>query len=85
MTLPKTEKLIKPTKELTGSQDPSDSPSSKTQAKPVAKPVPVPTVAPAAEPAPAPKKKSTSSRREELLKQLKAVEDAIARKRTKLN
>ncbi|XP_076304761.1 uncharacterized protein LOC143257587 isoform X2 [Tachypleus tridentatus] len=30
-------------------------------------------------------KKSTSSRREELLKQLKAVEDAIARKRSKLN
>lgn len=30
-------------------------------------------------------KKSTSSRREELLKQLKAVEDAIARKRAKMN
>ncbi|XP_076357965.1 uncharacterized protein LOC143250813 isoform X5 [Tachypleus tridentatus] len=30
-------------------------------------------------------KKSTSSRREELLKQLKAVEDAIARKRSKLS
>ena len=29
-------------------------------------------------------KKSTSSRREELLKQLKAVEDAIARKRAKM-
>ena len=36
--------------------------------------------------APVPKqKKSTSSRREELLKQLKAVEDAIARKRAKMN
>ncbi|XP_048731663.2 zinc finger CCCH domain-containing protein 18-like isoform X2 [Ostrea edulis] len=36
--------------------------------------------------APPPKeKKSTSSRREELLKQLKAVEDAIARKRSKMN
>lgn len=30
-------------------------------------------------------KKSTSSRREELLKQLKAVEDAIARKRSKMS
>lgn len=30
-------------------------------------------------------KKSMSSRREELLKQLKAVEDAIARKRAKMN
>ena len=31
------------------------------------------------------KKKSTVSRREELLKQLKAVEDAIAKKRSKMN
>ncbi len=30
-------------------------------------------------------KKNMSSRREELLKQLKAVEDAIARKRAKMN
>lgn len=30
------------------------------------------------------KKKSAPSRREELLKQLKAVEDAIARKRSKI-
>jgi len=31
-----------------------------------------------------PKRKSTSSRREELLMQLKAVEDAIAKKRSKM-
>ena len=31
------------------------------------------------------KKKSTADRREELLKQLKAVENAIAKKRTKIN
>ena len=34
---------------------------------------------------PAKGKKSMSHRREELLKQLKAVEDAIARKRAKMN
>ena len=34
--------------------------------------------------APAVKKKSTVSRREELLKQLKAVEDAIAKKKKKM-
>ena len=86
MTLPKMEKLAKPAKELSGSHNPMDSPTSKTQAKSVipAKPVPAP-VTPAIEPVPTLKKKSTSSRREELLKQLKAVEDAIARKRTKLN
>lgn len=32
-----------------------------------------------------PKSKKTTSRREELLKQLKAVEDAIAKKRSKVN
>ena len=42
-----------------------------------------PAAAPAAAPPPA--KKPAVSRREELLKQLRAVEDAIARKRTKLN
>ena len=44
--------------------------------------VPVPGAAAAAA---AVKKKSTVSRREELLKQLKAVEDAIAKKRSKMN
>ncbi len=43
-----------------------------------------PTEAPARTAAPK-NKKSMSSRREELLKQLKAVEDAIARKRAKMN
>ncbi|XP_076470787.1 uncharacterized protein LOC143300758 isoform X2 [Babylonia areolata] len=54
-------------------------------------PVPAPSAAPpAAAPAPAAAgpaakaKKSTTSRREELLKQLKAVEDAIARKKAKM-
>lgn len=55
------------------------------------KPVPVsPTKAPTKPPTMAPPaaaqkaKKSASNRREELLKQLKAVEDAIARKRSKM-
>jgi len=43
-----------------------------------------PTPPPPPPPAPKPKKKSTSSRREELLQQLKAVEDAIKRKRSKI-
>ena len=59
------------------------------------KPMPVPAPAPvkmAKAPVPGAvpaaavvKKKSTVSRREELLKQLKAVEDAIAKKRSKMN
>lgn len=63
----------------------STAPASPTKAAP--HPAPTPKVQPKAPPpASAPKeKKSTSSRREELLKQLKAVEDAIARKRSKIN
>lgn len=49
--------------------------------KPVAKPV---AGAPAAAATATVKKKSTVSRREELLKQLKAVEDAIAKKKKKM-
>jgi nuclear protein NHN1 len=79
MTLPKTDKLIKPAKEITSTRN-SAADNSKSPAKPAA-PVPAKPTPPVVEPAP--KKKSASSRREELLKQLKAVEDAIARKRTK--
>lgn len=63
----------------------STAPASPTKAVP--RPAPAPKVQPKAPPpASIPKeKKSTSSRREELLKQLKAVEDAIARKRSKIN
>lgn len=56
-------------------------------AKPVApKPAGSPTKAPVKPPLAqaAKEKKSTTNRREELLKQLKAVEDAIARKRSKM-
>lgn len=50
--------------------------------KPTASPTKAPVKAPLA--AAAKEKKSTTNRREELLKQLKAVEDAIARKRSKM-
>ena len=53
--------------------------SPKAQPEPAA----APAAQPAAKPAAPPKKKSMSSRREELMKQLKAVEDAILRKRAK--
>ncbi|XP_061162933.1 zinc finger CCCH domain-containing protein 18-like [Saccostrea echinata] len=56
----------------------------KTASKPTLPTKNPPKGPPAATSAPK-EKKSTSSRREELLKQLKAVEDAIARKRSKLN
>lgn len=74
---PKTDKKVK--------KPASTAPASPTKAAP--HPAPTPKVQPKAPPpASAPKeKKSTSSRREELLKQLKAVEDAIARKRSKIN
>ena len=58
-------------------------PSSQTKV-----PLPVKSAAPAPVPPVVPEKpkikKSTLSRREELLKQLKAVEDAIARKKSKM-
>lgn len=54
----------------TASPAKSAQPSTKIQAAP-------------AKPAPAAAKKAAPNRREELLKQLKAVEDAIAKKRTK--
>ena len=50
--------------------------------RPTSKPVSKPPNPPAVQPKP---KKSTVNRREELLKQLKAVEDAIARKKTKMD
>lgn len=77
---PKTDKKVKKPEKPA-----STAPASPTKTAP--RPAPAPKVQPKVPPpASAPKeKKSTSSRREELLKQLKAVEDAIARKRSKLN
>ncbi|GIY38622.1 zinc finger CCCH domain-containing protein 18 [Caerostris darwini] len=48
-------------------------------------PSPPPIIAPPPPPPPVVQKKSASSRRDELLKQLRAVEDAIARKRAKFD
>lgn len=60
---------------------PESPPPEPPPAKVVARSPPAPTPAPA----PVPQaKKPQANRREELLKQLRAVEDAIARKRTKL-
>ncbi|KAK3596337.1 hypothetical protein CHS0354_004896 [Potamilus streckersoni] len=83
---PKPEKVVKkpereeatasPTKVI---QRPPPTPV-KVPAKPSVAPPAVTTVAQAQK-----AKKSTSSRREELLKQLRAVEDAIARKRSKMS
>jgi len=52
--------------------------------KPAARPVSQVKVPPGKPIAPVVKKKSTDLRREELLKQLKAVEDAIAKKKKKI-
>ncbi|KAK3086513.1 hypothetical protein FSP39_019457 [Pinctada imbricata] len=81
-------KLKKPDKPAQAK--PTPAPSSKaTSNQPVTSPTKVVKAPPlgGAPPVamPTKEKKSTSSRREELLKQLKAVEDAIARKRSKMS
>ncbi|XP_046545021.1 zinc finger CCCH domain-containing protein 18-like [Haliotis rubra] len=81
MKSPPKDKPVSPTKA------PSKPPVAAAKAAPSGKAAPAPGVPP---PVPTPsvpavkQKKSMSSRREELLKQLKAVEDAIARKKAKM-
>lgn len=81
MKSPPKDKPISPTKA------PSKPPVAAAKAAPSGKGAPAPGVPPPLPTPPVPavkQKKSMSSRREELLKQLKAVEDAIARKKAKM-
>ncbi|ELT92119.1 hypothetical protein CAPTEDRAFT_223541 [Capitella teleta] len=72
LTIPKKERLIKHN-------------TSPLKEAPKPPPPPKPVVAMPEPKTPTKRRSSTSSRREELLQQLKAVEDAIARKRSKVN